>query len=186
VMEHVASSIGTRANFVFVGDGGGAAELRDAISSRGLQRYCTFLGFQPYDRMAHILARCDLAVLPFPDTATTRVSLPCKLFEYMAMGKPVIATDLPGIREVIPDHAVVWMKDSDPRRLAQKILELEADPAQRQRYADAGYSIVRKSFSWESLAGLFERELNALLPIAAHQHPAPLELAASSAPLHSP
>ena len=179
VVERVCSRIGQRAHFVFVGDGGGADEVRKDVATRNLEPFCTFFGFQPYEAMPALLAQCDLAVLPFPDTETTRVSLPCKIFEYMAMAKPVIAANLPGIREVLPEQAAAWIKDISAASLAEKILELEADPLQCARLADAGYRIVRSRFSWESLSVLFERELDVLSPRSVEHHAAALELVAS-------
>jgi len=163
VIQQVCSQIGGRVHFMFVGDGGGAQELRKNIEGRNLGRFCTFLGFRPYEKMAEILAQCDLAIVPFPDTDTTRVSLPCKVFEYMAMGKPVIASDLPGMREVIADQ-VIWVKNAAPQELAAKILALERDPAQCARYAAAGAALVRGRFGWQSLSQAFERELDATAP----------------------
>ncbi len=179
VIDRVCSRIGHRAHFMFVGDGGGADDLRRDITARNLDRYCTFFGFQPYEAMPGLLARCDVAVLPFPNTDTTRVSLPCKIFEYMAMAKPVITADLPGIREVIPNQAAIWIKDITASALAEKILELESDPAQCSRLADAGYRIVRSQFSWELLTMAFEKELDTLSPQPLEQRAPALELVAS-------
>ncbi|MBV8726300.1 MAG: glycosyltransferase family 4 protein [Candidatus Eremiobacteraeota bacterium] len=179
VIERVCSSIGHRAHFMFVGDGGGAGELRKNIAARNLDPYCTFFGFQPYEAMPALLAQCDLAVVPFPDTETTRVSQPCKIFEYMAMAKPVIAADLPGIREVIPANAAIWIKDIAAEALAEKILELEQDRLGCSRLAEAGYRTVRDNFPWELLSATFERELDVVSPQSVEQHAAGLELAAS-------
>ncbi|MBV9149977.1 MAG: glycosyltransferase family 4 protein [Candidatus Eremiobacteraeota bacterium] len=179
VIDRVCSRIGHRAHFMFVGDGGGASDLRRDIAARDLDRYCTFFGFQPYEAMSVLLAKCDLAVLPFPDTETTRVSLPCKIFEYMAMGKPVIAADLPGIREVMPDQAAIWIKDITAEALAEKIIELERDPRHCDQLAEAGYRVVRSHFSWELLSTAFEKELDILSPRPIEKCAPALELVAS-------
>ncbi|MBV9276957.1 MAG: glycosyltransferase family 4 protein [Candidatus Eremiobacteraeota bacterium] len=179
VVDRVCSAIGDRAHFRFVGDGGGADELRKEIALRRLDRYCTFFGFQPYEAMPALLAQCDLALLPFPDTETTRVSLPCRIFEYMAMAKPVILADLPGIREVIPRDAAIWIKDLTADALAEKILELEQDPLRCARLAEAGHRAVRNHFSWELLSAAFESELDIVSPQPVEESGPALELVAS-------
>jgi glycosyltransferase involved in cell wall biosynthesis len=56
------------------------------------------LGPRTQTELPAVLAHCDVALIPFRDNAHTRASLPLKLWEYVAAGLPVVATDLPNLR----------------------------------------------------------------------------------------
>ena len=64
---------------------------------------CVFIGYQPYKRMVEYMKAMDAVVLPSPDKPLAHYSSPLKLFEYMASGRPIIASNLPAIREVLND-----------------------------------------------------------------------------------
>jgi dolichol-phosphate mannosyltransferase len=158
-IARVADRLGDRAEFVFVGDGGAAKRFKAELRELGLDRLCRFEGYRPYSEMPEFVASCDLAILPFPNTATTRPSSPLKLFEYMAMAKPVIATDLPGVREAVNDE-VVLIRDLDDPALVEAIVRLIDDPHERERRGAAGRALVMSRFSWPSLGARFELEMD--------------------------
>lgn len=84
----------------------GAVGLGDTRSPPpGLRRLqaapnVVFAGPRPHAELPAWLAHCDVALIPFLDNAHTRGSLPLKLWEYLAAGLPVVATDLPNFREL--------------------------------------------------------------------------------------
>ena len=158
-IERIVARVGDRAEFVFVGDGGAAKRFKAELTERGLYRYCRFEGYQPYESMPDFIASCDMAILPFPDTATTRPSSPLKLFEYMAMAKPVIATDLPGVREAVGDE-VVLIRGLDDPALVESIVRLLDDPHEREWRGVAGRARVTSRFSWSILSDRFEAEMD--------------------------
>jgi glycosyltransferase involved in cell wall biosynthesis len=160
LVDAVVSRAGSVVEFHFVGDGGAAKAFQRQLAVRGLSEYCRFDGFQPYWLMPEIIATCDLALLLFPDTQTTRVSSPVKLFEYMAMGKPVIATNLPGVREAVGRGEAIIVDDLRSPRLADEVLRLMGSPAERARIGNAGMKLVNERFGWRHLSSLFEAEMN--------------------------
>ena len=159
LVQAVALRAGDRVEFHFVGDGGAAQAFQRRLELLGLAQHCRFEGFQPYWMMPELIATCDLALLPFPDTQTTRVSSPVKLFEYMAMGKPVIATDLPGVREAVGHGEAIIVDHTDAEALADQVVRLMDSPAECARIGAAGRQLVNERFGWRHLAGLFETEM---------------------------
>ena len=85
-------------------------------------------------------ARADVLVLPNPASAiSTRFTSPLKLFEYMAAGRPIVASDLPAIREVLtPTSNAVLVAPGDAAALAAGIRRVLADPALAARLAGRG------------------------------------------------
>jgi len=80
--------------------------------------------------------------------------IPKVLIEAAASGKPIIATDIPGCREIVhPDQNGILIPPHKPEALAQAIQKLLEDPALRQKMGDAGRSIALSEFSSEKVIG---------------------------------
>lgn len=124
------------ANLIFVG--GRPAEvaaLREQVASLNLAERVQFVMPQPQPVVAQYLAAAD--VLAIPDTVTDVTASPLKLFEYMAMGRPIIAVDLPALREVIDERAARFVRRGDVDDLRTALEELAADPQRRERLGQA-------------------------------------------------
>ncbi|HVW82862.1 MAG TPA: glycosyltransferase [Candidatus Paceibacterota bacterium] len=99
-----------------------------------------FEGYQAHAQIAAIQAACDILVLPNKsrDPASERYTSPLKLFEYMASGAPILASDLPSAREIVSEEEVVFFTAGDATALCAGIAQIFADPeAARARAARA-------------------------------------------------
>jgi glycosyltransferase involved in cell wall biosynthesis len=83
------------------------------------------LGYQRPDKIPYYLKSADILVLP--NSGKQRISShhtsPMKLFEYMASGVPIIASDLPSIKEVLNEYNAVFFEADNNKDLAEKILK---------------------------------------------------------------
>jgi glycosyltransferase involved in cell wall biosynthesis len=120
----------------------------------------TFTGLIPPADVAARLRECDVLTLPNPASAiSSAFTSPLKLFEYMASGRPIVASDLPAIREVLrhEDNALL-VQPGDPQALVAGIARIKDDAALGRRLADQARSDVR-DFTWarraERLEALF-------------------------------
>src|SRR5262249_52625780 len=107
------------------------AELGGRAGATGAE--LDFAGHIAHGSVATELARACIAVLPNradPDSAFTS---PIKLFEYMAAGCAVVASDLPSLREVLDRDDVAWAPPGDPTGLAKAIRGLAEDPERARR-----------------------------------------------------
>jgi glycosyltransferase involved in cell wall biosynthesis len=108
---------------LIVGDGDAFEELQRMRTDLGLEDYVTLTGKQPYERMPEFIAAADLCLLPAYNNKIMHNIVPIKMYEYMAMGKPVIATRLPGIMtEFGSDNGVLWIER--PEDALGKALEI--------------------------------------------------------------
>jgi glycosyltransferase involved in cell wall biosynthesis len=82
---------------LFVGDGSARPLIEHRIQQESV-RNCVALGLMPYSRIPQIIAACDVGLVILPDRPWWRYQCPTKLIELLIMGKPVVASDLPGIR----------------------------------------------------------------------------------------
>jgi len=85
-------------SFAFVGPVGRGDPSTDISKLQSL-RNVHFLGEKPYAQMPRYVKAFDVCLIPFNQNESTRGTLPMKFFEYLAAGKPVIATDLPALGE---------------------------------------------------------------------------------------
>lgn len=149
------------AHLAFLGDPepGYAAALRREIHVHGVQDRVTLLPSVPLRALLAHTAEADVGVTLLQDTCENhRLALPNKLFEYIAAGVPVVASDLPEIRRLVGEHGVGWcVAPGDPEILAdtlRRALEERADPALRERLA-----LAAAELSWpreqQRLVGLY-------------------------------
>lgn len=71
------------------------------------------LGSQPHDQLVHFISLYDVCIIPYTDVVYTQTVVPVKLNEYLAAGKPVVATDIPSIREFNSQYNVVNVCKND-------------------------------------------------------------------------
>lgn len=154
--------------FLLIGDGNLKATLELKAHQLKLEDRIIFTGIVPHDRAPEYLAACDVLVSPhlgFED-GTKFFGSPTKLFEYMAMGKPIIASDLEQIGEIIID-GVNGLKFSpgDSQKLCDLILKLYSEPELRVKLGKKAREDVIKNFTWKQnayrvLSKVFEIKLN--------------------------
>ena len=139
-------------NLLFVCVGGlpqDVTKYRAKALEHGLSNI-RYLGHQEKSIVPKYLATADILVLPNTDEheeSRTQTS-PLKLFEYLAAGKPIVASDLPSIRSVVSDEEVVFVTPGDPQELAVALVALAADPA-RQASLGAKSLTASEQFTWK-------------------------------------
>src|SRR3989344_4820071 len=96
----------------------------------------------------------DVCVIPFPWTEHfAYYASPLKLFEYMAAGKPIVATGLPSIREILQDGtSAVLVRPSDSESLANGILRVLTDEALAKKIGENAKKEVMQKYTWEKRA----------------------------------
>ena len=145
---------------VFVG--GDEAEVKEYKSLA--QRFnvfsrCIFIGYQPYNRMAEYMKAMDALVLPSPDSSLAYYSSPLKLFEYLASGRPIVASDLPALREVLNDKNSLFFKPDNAPDLARAIKMLKSSQMLGYHLSQQALADI-KQYTWKKRA---ENILNFIL-----------------------
>jgi glycosyltransferase involved in cell wall biosynthesis len=140
------------------------ARLEALATELGIRDRMTFTGMVEPARVAGFLRQAHVLALPNPASAiSTRFTSPLKLFEYMAAGRPIVASDLPSIREVL-HHEVdaLLVTPGDPTAMAGAIERLIRDPALSARLAAAALAAA-PAYSWERRAERLEELLNEMV-----------------------
>jgi glycosyltransferase involved in cell wall biosynthesis len=140
-----------RVRLLMIGDGTGLPRARAALEAGGAAREAIFTGVVPQEEGARHLAACDIVVSPQLPNAdgTPFFGSPTKLFEYMAMGRAILASRLDQIAETIRHGENGWLVEpGSARSLADGIRALAADPALRRRLGDAARRDAVERHGW--------------------------------------
>ena len=136
------------------------ARTKSVAERLGISGRVTFTGLVEPSRVPELLRQADVLVLPNPASAiSTRYTSPLKLFEYMAARRPIVASDLPSIREILRDHEnALLVPPADVSAMARAIEQLLSDPALADRLSNGALQEVPK-YAWsrraEQLEALF-------------------------------
>jgi len=144
-----------KVKFLFIGDGNLKSALELKTHQLGLDEKIIFTGIIPHDRAPEYLAACDVLISPhlgFED-GTKFFGSPTKLFEYMAMGKPIIASDLEQIGNIIQNeiNGLKFSPGNDDE-LVQRIFQILNDPDLKARLGRKAREDVVQNYTWKQNA----------------------------------
>jgi glycosyltransferase involved in cell wall biosynthesis len=133
------------------------ARLKDLAVRLNIGDRVEFTGLVQPRRVPELLDRADILVLPNPASAiSTRFTSPLKMFEYMAAGRPIVASDLPSIREVLTDgETALLVRPGNAAAIAATVRRLIEDRALAARLARSAQAAVA-DFSWQRRAERLE------------------------------
>ena len=160
VVDFVADrAAGSRLHLLIVGDGPARETLQNRALQRGIADRVTITGIVDRDRVPDYIAAFDIALQP----SVVRYASPLKLFEYLAMGRAIVAPASPNIMEVLSDgkNAVLF----DPDQADGMVLAIDRicnDDGLRCRVAaGAGATIALLKLTWtnnaQRIVKLFEQ-----------------------------
>jgi glycosyltransferase involved in cell wall biosynthesis len=147
-----------------VGDGNRRPELERAARRAGLGAAARFTGRVPHEAVAQYYAQMDVFANPRVEERAARLITPLKPYEAMALGVPVLVSDLPALREIVdPPNRGVTAPPGDPNRLADAILALIDDPALRGRLTHAARDWVTSERTWAANGARYRSAYEAIL-----------------------
>lgn len=130
--------------FVIAGGGERLRYFRDLCRKSGIVPYVEFMGKVPRSQIPMIFSIADVFVLP-----SLYESFGIVLCEAMAMKKPIVATRIRGIVDVVDDGKTGFLVEpKNSRELAHAILEILSDDALANRLGEAGRKSVEKKYDW--------------------------------------
>lgn len=129
------------------------ARVKALAARLGIDSRVTFTGLVEPSRVPELLTRATVLVLPNPASAiSTRYTSPLKLFEYLAAGRAIVASDLPSIREIVRDGVeALLVTPGDATALAAGITRVLDDPALAASLARAAADLAPQ-YSWQRRA----------------------------------
>ncbi|MFA6459155.1 MAG: glycosyltransferase family 4 protein [Candidatus Paceibacterota bacterium] len=118
-------------NVVVVFVGGTPHDVKSFRDKYGSNKKIIIEGQEPHDKIPYYLRAADVLVIPnsAKEDISRLYTSPIKLFEYMASGTPIVASDLPSIREIVGNGDVCFAKPDGPKSFADCIRYLLDNPA---------------------------------------------------------
>jgi hypothetical protein len=141
------------------------AGLKESLQASPGWAWVNDLGMLDRAGVAEVLARCKVGLVTLFPTPNYVDALPIKLFEYMAAGIPVIASDFPLWRGIVEDANCGLLVDpQDPAAIAAAMKTLLADPVNARILGESGKRAVLAKYSWAAegrkLAALYQTLAN--------------------------
>lgn len=152
--------------FLMVGDGSAKRALQKLIADYQIDENVKLIGSVPYDDIPYYIELCNIGILPFPPLMWWRVSSPIKLMEYLAVGKPVIVTDIEAHREVLDScKYAIFVPLNNPEDLASAISKACAKWGQLKYNFNFPESreMVKNHYTWDRQAEKLESYLSSLI-----------------------
>ena len=161
LVEAMARVNTPKLHLVFLGDGQYSEALRRIVSSRALEGRVLFHPAVPQSELLRYSACADAGIIPYQAICLNNYyCTPNKLFEFIAAGLPILASDLPEIRKIVQTHAVGQVGDlSTAETAAARIDDFFTDPQLLARWRDNAMA-ARHVVCWEreaeKLIAIFE------------------------------
>ncbi|MCD6489758.1 MAG: glycosyltransferase family 4 protein [Thermodesulfobacterium sp.] len=119
---------------LIAGNGEESNYLQNIVKEENLQDRIKFLGYIPHTEIPKFLSKAKILVLPNVKEDTSVFTSPLKLFEYMAIGKPIVASDIPSLKEILKHEENAYLvKPGDPKALAEGIRKVLSDGKLRNK-----------------------------------------------------
>jgi hypothetical protein len=155
LLDEVARS---RPDWTLLLIGPSARETQAALERLARLPNVLWLGPKPYAELPRFVAVFDVGLIPYVSNAYTRSCFPLKLYEYLAAGKPVVASGLPELEGMEPDVVLASGPGAFVQAIEQALTQRgEAEKARRMRIASANTWETRT----ERLLALVQGELGA-------------------------
>lgn len=166
-LVHARPELRDNLRLLMIGDGVRLPKVKAAIEAYAIGDITVLTGLIPQKEGPSHLAACDILVsphVPNPDGSAFFGS-PTKLFEYMAMGKGIVASDLDQIGEILEHGKTAWMtKPGDADSLVAGMAALAEDQALRERLGRAAREEVVAKYTWREHTQKIIERLGELCP----------------------
>jgi glycosyltransferase involved in cell wall biosynthesis len=141
---------GVDVRFRIVGDGPYLVRLARLVEAEGLHNAIEFTGWVAHAEVARHVRGADVGVIPHPKNDHTDTTIPNKLFDYMACGRPVVVSNAAPMERIVRDERCgLVFKAGSAESLAEVISRMAADPAALDRMGRSGAEAIRQRFNWE-------------------------------------
>ena len=95
--------------------------VMETAKAKALQDSVQYLGPRKLEDLVHEIEVCDVGVIPNQRNPFTDINTPTRIFEYLAIGKPVIAPNTLGIRDYFDDQSLVYFEPGNAESLAKQM-----------------------------------------------------------------
>lgn len=163
-ISHLVYDLGrTDFTLLLIGHGDAVPSLMALAKELKIEEWVEFTGYMPHVKAYERLSGVDICVAPEPSNPYLDQSTAIKVTEYLALGKPVVAFDLPEHRYTA-DEAAIYVTPNDVLEYARAIALLMDDPARRESMGTFGRLRAEQELAWRYSAKRLVGVYRGLLP----------------------
>jgi glycosyltransferase involved in cell wall biosynthesis len=129
--------------FEVYGDGDFVNQFLKLVRELSLKSTVHFYGYRPLEVIAEVIRKIDVGIIPNKMSPFTNLNLPTRIFEYLSIAKPVIAPRTKGILDYFDSDSLYFFKPGDPQSLAERIIDVYQNVAQRQEILNRGMKVYQ-------------------------------------------
>ena len=118
------------------------AEVMESVRAKKLEKAVQYLGPRLPEQLAAAIDECDVGIIPNLRSRFTEINTPTRIFEYLALGKPVIAPRAGGICDYFDDSSLIMFELGDVEDLARKISYASSHPSEMAEIVKRGQKIL--------------------------------------------
>jgi len=122
-------------------------QVMSTVTDKGLEKAVHYLGPRRLEGLVEAITECDVGVIPNKRSIFTEINTPTRIFEYLALGKPVVAPSAPGILDYFGKEELVLFELGNVDSLAQKLQWIATHPVEAFEITQRGQGVYR-SHSW--------------------------------------
>lgn len=146
--------------FSLIGGGDLFTKIEKMVKERKLENVVTLHGRIKFEEVPTYVARADVCLGIFGDTPKTRRVIATKVYEYAAMGKPILSARTKAMEEYFTDREnVLYTNIADTKDLAGKILLLKKDAQLREKIGEGARRLFEEKFTSDAIGKKFITEL---------------------------
>ena len=121
------------------------------INKRDLENFFFILPYVPHDKVSSEIRKGKIGFIPLPDLPKFQHNIPTKLFEFMALGMPVVLSDLPPSREFVGDgKCAIMVEPNNIKAYTEAIIVLIHDREKRIKMGLEGRKRIEVAFNWRN------------------------------------
>lgn len=140
------SKLNREVSLIIVGKEGYFNQNIALAQEYGVLERVKFTGAIPYSKVPKYISAMDVCLIPFKSNAISNGALPLKLFEYMACEKPVISTEIPGVRKSVGNLVLYASSAQEYENMIKVLYENEG---LRKEMGMKGRKLVEKTYDWK-------------------------------------
>lgn len=119
-------------------------DVLHSLSAKGLEEAVVYLGPRTLEELAQAIAQCDVGVIPNKRSMFTEINTPTRIFEYLALGKPVVAPRANGIEAYFDKDSLVLFELGNADDLAMKLSWVATHPMEALETTKRGQAIYQQ------------------------------------------
>jgi len=147
-LARVREDVPTAELRIFGGNTTFLERMMEAARNQGLQDVIRYQGPRPLEDLVTEIENCDLGIIPNHRNPFTEINTPTRIFEYLALGKPVIAPSTLGIQDYFSKESLLFFEPGNPGELAQQIEYVFSHPREVLEIVRRGQQVYLEH-TWE-------------------------------------